>query len=385
MKKSAFFIPVILATILLLTACGAQTNNVVVATPTSGADTFVAEGHLVPRDKIYQAFPVGGTVEAILVKKGDTVTQGQVLVRLGDRQQAQAALAVAQLAQTSAQQAYDTLVRTADLGRAQAWQAYMEAQKTRAAAQLAWDRLDPTAIQDDIDNAQSDVTSRKTELDDAQTDFNKYSDLATSNPTRKSYEDKLRTAQTNYDLAVQKLEDLTNNRDQVRAALDAALAAEAEAKRTYDNSQNGPDSDRLALAQAQLDDAKAQVAAAQNALDNYDLKAPFDGTVMDINVSVNQLIGPDTWAVAVADTSQWFVDTSDLTEQDVVNVSVGQTVDITADALPGVDMTGVVEEIGLAPQTQSGDVLYTVRIRMDNVPPQLRWGMTMEVTFTAEK
>ena len=64
-------------------------------------------------------------------------------------------------------------------------------------------------------------------------------------PTRQNYEQKIVTAQTNYQQAVQKLQDLTSSRDQ------------------------------LALAQVQLDNANAQVAAAQAALDSYDLKAPF--------------------------------------------------------------------------------------------------------------
>jgi Na+/serine symporter len=75
------------------------------------------------------------------------------------------------------------------------------------------------------------------------------------------------------------------------------------------------------------------------------------------------------------------VDTSDLNELDVVKVSVGQEVDITADAVPGGVMKGVVEEIGETPKNQGTDVLYTVHIRLDNPNPLLRWGMTMEVTF----
>ncbi|HTX91465.1 MAG TPA: efflux RND transporter periplasmic adaptor subunit [Anaerolineales bacterium] len=384
MNKRITYSGLFLALALLLAACGTNANTNAIVTPSS-ADTVVAEGHLAPSRNQYLAFTARGKVDQILVKKGDKVRQGQVLVSLADRQQAQAALTAAQLGLTSAQQAFDALNRTGDLGRAQAWQAYMDAQKVRESAQLAWDALDQSTIQTNIDNAQSDVTSRKTDLDNAQTDFNKYADLANDNPTRKSYEQALRTAQTNYDQAVQKVETLTNDRDRVQAALLAAQNAEAEAKRTYENSQNGPDRDKLALAQAQLDNAKAQVASAQDALDNYDLKAPFDCTVMDINISENQMIGPETWAVAVADTSQWYVDTSDLNELDVVKVSVGQKVDITADALPGVNMTGVVESIGLTPINQGTDVLYTVHIRLDNPDPRLRWGMTMEVTFPTNK
>ena len=262
MKKYPVLLILALTFILLLSACGNNANNSVATPAASSGDTVIAEAHVVPNRDQYIAFQARGKVADILVKQGDKVTQGQVLVSLADRQQAQAALTAAQLELTSAQQDFDLLNRSANLGMAQAWQAYMDAQRTRATAQLAWDQLDQSTIQTDIDNAQSDVTSRKTDLDDAKTDFNKYSDLAKDNTTRKSYESKLRTAQTNYDQAVQKLEDLTNARDQVHAALEAALGAEAEAKRTYENSQNGPNTDKLALAQARLDNAKAQVAAA---------------------------------------------------------------------------------------------------------------------------
>ena len=385
MKKISLLLGLFLPLVILISACGNTANNSV-ATPTaSSVNTIIAEAHLVPNRDQTLAFQARGKIQNILVKKGDKVTQGQVLASLGDRQQAQAALSAAQLGLTSAQQDFDLLNRTANMGLAQAWQAYMDAQKTRETAQLEWDKLDLSTIQTNIDTAQSDVTSRKTDLDNAQTDFDKYSGLSIDNATRKSYESKLRTAQTNYDQAVQKLEDLTNARDRVQASLDAALAAEAEAKRAYQNSQNGPNTDKLALAQANLDNAKAQVAAAQAALDNYDLKAPFDGIIMDTNVSANQMVGPETWAVAIADTSAWYVDTSDLNELDVVKVSLGQKVDITADALPGVNMTGVVEEIGETPINQGTDVLYTLHIRLENPDPRLRWGMTMEVTIDVNK
>jgi HlyD family secretion protein len=379
MKKIPTLILLTLA--LLLTACGAKTDEPAASSPTPAAATVIAEGHAVPAQSLYLAFLVRGRVDEVLVQRGDRVSAGDVLVRLGDRQQAEAALAVANLELTFARQDYDTLVRTADLGRAQAWQAYMNAQKTRAAAQLAWDRLDLNAIQTDIDNARADVTARQTDLETAQTDFEDYKDLPADNATRKSYEDKVRTAQTNYDTAVQKLEDITNRRDAVRTALDTALAVESEAKRTYENTAGGPDADKLALAQARLDNAGAQAAAAQSAVDNYELKAPFSGIVADVNISAGQYVGPETWAVALADTSQWYVDTSDLSELDVVNVRVGQTVEVTADALPGVVMTGVVESISGAPKVQGGDVLYTVHIRMTDPDPALRWGMTVEATF----
>ena len=178
-----------------------------------------------------------------------------------------------------------------------------------------------------------------------------------------------------------KLEKLVNKRDGLKSALDAALAVEAEAKRTLENAQTGADKDKLAIASARLDNAKAQSAAAQHNLDQFDLKAPFDGVIVDTNLTTGEWIGPEKWAVLIADLSHWYVDTSDLTELDVVNVTVGQAVNLTADALPDLTFHGTVEEISQAPENKGGDVLYKVHIRLIDPDPRLKWGMTMEVTF----
>ena len=58
---------------------------------------------------------------------------------------------------------------------------------------------------------------------------------------------------------------------------------------------------------------------------------------------------------------------------------------MTAQALPGVKFSGVVDEIGNTPRNQGTDVLYTVHILLDKPDPLLRWGMTMEVTFPVAK
>jgi multidrug resistance efflux pump len=382
MKKIYSILPLSLSLFLLLTACGNAAVTPSAATPTTSAGTVIAEAHLVPNKGLFLSFLTSGRVDEVLVHTGDQVTQGQVLVRLGDRQQVQTAVAGAQAQLVASQQAYDLLLRTVNLAHAQAWQAYMNSQKTRAAAQLAWDKLNLNTLQVDINNAVADVASRKTDLENARKDFDKYSSLPAENASRKTSEDKLRTAQTNYDTAVQKADDLANRRDMLQAALNAALAAETEARRAFDNTQNGPDIDKLALVSAQLDAAKTQASAAQAALDNYDLKAPFAGVVAEVNVSVSQMVGPQTWVVVLVDASQWYLDTSDLTEMDVVKVKIGQSVKVTADALPGMTMTGEVESISAAPKFQGGDVLYTVHIRLKDPAPGLLWGMTMEVTFS---
>ena len=111
MKKWTNLILLLVIPALILTACGAQET-----TPTPHPDLLpveavIAEGHLVPNDDLTLSFTVRGKVAEIPVKEGDMVSEGDVLVRLADREQAEAALAAAQLEMTTAQQDYDEFVR----------------------------------------------------------------------------------------------------------------------------------------------------------------------------------------------------------------------------------------------------------------------------------
>jgi multidrug resistance efflux pump len=385
MKKQIILAISSIALVLLLAGCGIKTAAPLETAQAPAPDTVIAEGHFVPQEILTLSFQAHGKVSEITVKQGDKVSEDQVLARLGDNQQTQAALTAANFELYSAKQAADILIRTAGLAGAQAFTAYINAQKIRLVSQLVYDRLDLSAIQTSIDDAQKVVDTRLTELEKAQADFDEYKDLPPDDADRKTYEDKLNTAQTNYDDALRLLLIQSNRLDEPKAALDTALGIEAEAKRAYENTQEGPDTDKIALAQARLDNALAQVAAAQNALGNYELKAPFNGTVADINVSPNQQAGPETWAIVLIDDRQWYVETSDLTEYDVAKVNVGDGANITIDALPQIEMAGVVEDISIAPKTLAGDVIYTVRLRIDKPDPLVKWGMTMEVTFPVKK
>jgi len=381
MKKWINLILLLTILALIIIACGGQDEMPTPQPAPLPVEAVIAEGHLVPDKDLTLSFTVRGKVAEILVEKGKTVREGDVLVRLADREQAEAVLAAAQLELITAQQAYDDLLRTEGLGRSESWQAYMDAQIARGKAEKKWEDLNLDNIDDDIEDAKADVEDRQEDLDDAQEEYDKYKDLDEENSKRKNAEDDLEDAQEDYNQAVRDLETEIRRRDTVRAALDEALAAEAEAKRKYELSLDGPDAEKLTLLEARLNNAKTQVASAENNLANYELKAPFDGEVMDINVSVNEMVGPESWAVIVADTSQWYVETSDLTELEVVDVAVGQNVSILADALPDVEMSGIVEEISQSFKSQGGDILYTARIKVDDVDPRMRWGMTVEVTF----
>jgi multidrug resistance efflux pump len=209
---------------------------------------------------------------------------------------------------------------------------------------------------------------------DRQADFDKYKDLDKDNSKRKKAKDDFDKAHAALNQAVRTLEDTTRERDGARAAYDAALGLEAEAKHQYDISADGPNADQLTLAKANLE-------AAKDALSNYVLSAPFDGVVADVNVKLGDQVGTETRAISIANFNSWVVETTDITELEVVKLSIGQKVTLVPDALPDVTLNGIVTDISQAYVQQGGDILYMVRISLTDSDPRLKWGMTLETTF----
>ncbi|MFZ2096656.1 MAG: efflux RND transporter periplasmic adaptor subunit [Anaerolineales bacterium] len=385
MKRSLKVFIIFMFIALLLSSCsalgGASTPESTPIPVVTDNGAVISQGNLVPKDYMYLAFPGGGHIAEILVKQGDKVTAGQVLARLGDRQQYQANLTAAQLELANAQQSLDELNKNSDLSAANAWLTLLDAKQHVIEAQNAWKAVDTEEYQQKIDDADIKVSDMRTRLDDAQTEFDKYANLATDNPTRKAAETALNDAQDNYDQAVHEHDQLIIDRDRAQANLILAQAQQTQAQNDYDATRNGPDPEKLSMAQKNLDVADTHVTAAQAALDNLDLKAPFTGTVVDVNVSVGELVSSDKWAVLVADFSEWYVDTSDLTEQEVVKLSMGQAATVIPDALPDLHLSSNISEISDMFYVSAGDVLYHVRLKLNQPDPALRWGMTVEVDF----
>ncbi len=381
MTKTLIILAVIAG--LTLTACANQAT----ATPApAGQDLvtpegIVAEGKIQPIFAANLSFQARGVVDVVHVKIGDTVSEGQALAELSNASLAGAQVSAANLELVSAQQALDALNRNGSANLSATWTAYMNAQEARAEAQRDWEDLNVDSIEDRIEDAKAELEDLEEDLQDAKDEFEKYKDLDKDNSRRVTAEDDLETAQEEYNEAVRNLEEITRERDTVRAALDAALAAEAEAKYQYEVSADGVNADELALAMARMENAQAQVDAAEANLSGYVIRAPFDGVAVEVAVEAGEQVSPETRIVSVADTSAWVIETTDVTELEVVQLAVGQNVTFTVDALEDVTMTGVVTGISGSSVLQGGDVIYTVRIAVNDVDPRVKWGMTVEVVF----
>ncbi len=138
-------------------------------------------------------------------------------------------------------------------------------------------------------------------------------------------------------------------------------------------------------ARASVEAAAAQVDSVQVLVDKKQLRAPFSGTVGQVNVNEGEFVQAGAPLVTMGDFSTWQIETDDLTEIDVVDVQPGAKVSISVDALPGEDFEGEVERITPQSETKAGDVTYTVLINITGGnTSRLKWGMTTFVDIEAD-
>lgn len=378
MKTKVFQSTIALLLIAVLaSACGSMTGAPSATTtplPTVVADTnIVAEARVVPNDDVQLGFAANGQVDEILVNEGDVVKKGDILARLGDREQIAASTANAEAELLAAQQARKKLDDNLALAQAEASDEMAAANKAVKDAQYQVDNFTVPSNMKGMTPLEA-IDKMKAILDEARNRFEPYRYYPENDSTRKDRKEDLDTAQSDYNTAVRWLQLETN--------LGAAQTRLEEALKDYEDLQKGPDADDIASAEARIKAAEENLKAAQANLKNLDLAATIDGTIVNLDLVVGQDITPAQPVVRISDLSKLYVETDDLTEIEVVDVAVGQKVTIVADALPDVEMTGTVEEISRVFEEKRGDITYTVRILIDNPDPRLRWGMTVVTTFT---
>jgi len=332
------------------------------------------------------AFRMGGRVVQVFVKEGDQVKAGQSLVKLDDAElkagllqaqadlarwqagaraeeiaaaQANVAIAAAQVkaAQVELDQAKNGTAQAADVATAQA-------QMSQAKAQLR-------ALQDALDSITNGIETLK------QYGRSGSSLARSAEQTRVQ----MAAAQAGYNAAQKQLTlASTSKGDDVRTAqarVNIALGQQTAAQAQLDLVKAGS-------TQEQIEAAQARAKQAQAALDETTLVAPFDGTVAELTVNMGEMVGTGARVVSLADLSQWQVETDDLNETDVVDVSPNAPATITVDALPGVSLNGQVKSIVPRSTVKRGDVTYTTKVTITDPDSRLKWGMTASVDISKQ-
>lgn len=366
---------------LLATACGSIQPPGSEAEPTEipvvVSDTeIVAEGRIVPRDEVDLSFFTSGQIEEVFVEEGDMVHKDDVLARLGNREELEASIANAESDLLSAQQALDTLYDNNEIAKTDALIAVTDANRALRDAQYQLDNFTIPQNQVDFETFEA-VTVMKERLDEARERFEPYKYLSSSNERRKDLKDDLEEAQSDYDSAIKRLEYET--------AVNEAQNRWDEAHKDLEILQEGPDPDDVEAAESSIKAAEAALKSAEAAFDNLELVATINGTIVDQELIVGQDVTPGQSVVKIADFSEMYAETDDLTELEVVDVSLGQKTTIEPDAIPSLVLEGTVTKISDIFEEKRGDVTYTAKILIDEIDPRLRWGMTVLITFIEEQ
>ena len=127
--------------------------------------------------------------------------------------------------------------------------------------------------------------------------------------------------------------------------------------------------DAVESADDNLENAENKLSNTQDNVDDYTITAPISGTVITKNAKVGDKIsksssGTTTMAV-IYDLSTMTLEMS-VDELDVSSVKVGQSVEITADAVEGETFTGTVTNVSLQSSYSNGVTNYPVTVTLDD-------------------
>jgi HlyD family secretion protein len=368
-------------------------------------------GQLVPVSEVSIGFKQAGVLTELDVSEGDQVKAGDVLARLQvDQTPAQLAdaLATAKLNVVNAQQALDQLYTDAEVNTAQALLAFeqaqanladvqdisltvAEAQQAQAAAQkavqdaqtqlailnarpsqqaidvahssLLFKEKDLAALDKKITNLENQVKTAPSQMKDRmrqqlrtlrvqyitqKADYEKRLAAYNSMGTSTVDPDELALAQARLVTAQAQLAQVGKDLATAQAGPPAGDLAQAQvqldqAQAKYETLKDGPDPLAVAKAQATLAAAQAGLALAQNDTSLVDLVSPIDGVVVAVDAQQDARIDAGNF-LTIDDVSENLIDIY-VDQADLSMVKVGNRVSVVFDALPDQTYLGQIIQV----------------------------------------
>lgn len=356
--------------------CQASPTPTPVSVPLTSKENPIvsAEGIVIPIQRASLAFKIGGRVTDVRVKEGDLVKAGDLLIRLDDL-----------LLQKQVQQAEATLsVAQKQLAQLKAGASPAERQAAKdalAAARSNYEKVKagPTAeelaqLKANLDNAQAAVKQAQFAYDRIGGDANFLGAAAPERLALQQAYNNLAAAQAAYDEA---------RKHPTESELKQAAAAVTQAESVV--SKLDPSPEAVALAEAQVAQAQAALEIARANAQDALLKAPFDGTIAQVNINIGDFAAPGTPVVIIGNLTKLQIETTDLSEVDVAKVRTGQAVKVTLDAFPNQTFHGTVSRIAPIANESRGDKVFRVWIDLqEGIESGLRWGMAASVEIAVE-
>jgi HlyD family secretion protein len=311
------------------------------------AAVVTASGEIKPKNYINLGANAMGPLTEIFVKEGDRVRKNQVVARI-ENTQADADVAAQKATIASAE---------ADSAAAEA---AIKAQDDAISTQQATD-----------DRYSNELTRAKDYLD-------RYEQM---------YKEKL-VAKQDY--------------DQKKADYESALASvrENQARLAQAKSQRVQTVAQLTSAQRRVTQAQAALTRLSNVLARFDVVAPLDGVVTDLPVRVGETVvqgvqnSAGSTIMTIADMSLITAEV-DVDETDVVSVQLGQTAEVTIEAMPNRTFTGKVIQIGDTAIVRSSGLAasqsatstqeakdFKVVVALDHPPDEIRPGLSATAKIT---
>ena len=388
-----------------------------------------ASGKLLPTAWANLAPLQGGIVQPLLVKEGDWVEAGEMLVQL-DSPAAQSNVAVAAATVVEAEAAHAKLLSgasEADIAAAEAGVATARAQVSLAAGRLLESQktvefyqvevLIATQLYNELASGPTEVERAaaaarvevaQAALDHAQAAYNAVRgdpsigstrlealllEQATKSlhaaqaefavATQGASEQQLAVAQSRIEEARSRVAMAESQTPAAEAGVQSAQAALASAQANLRKFQEGAMPEDIAVSQARISTARAQLASAEAQVAQTQIVAPYAGQIGAVLVRGGELVAAGQVLILLGDTGKMHVETTDLRETDVVRLYDGQEVEVTFDSLPEQLFDGIITHIAPVSTTDRGSTNFTVHVEVPQLDENLRWGMTAFVNILA--
>lgn len=398
--------------------------------------SVTANGQVYANQSAILTWRTSGTVAEVSVHAGERVTRGQTLAQLArtslprqvilaqnDLIEAQKALESLQRSQVQraqalraleeAQQALEDALNS-ELRRANAQATLSQAQKAVEEAQRALDILKSPPSPEAIQQAYSSMLLAQSVLKQTEENIARIERRLTKPESAYMFwesrglyqrildglKQKRVRDQRAYEEAVERYQRLLRPPNPIdlavaEANLEKAKAQLAQAQRDWERVKDGPSPAEIALLQAQLDEARrqwerwkdgpdpgellaaqARLAAAQAVINLAQLKAPFNATVTQVAIKPGDRVDSGTLAFRLDDLSRLLVKLQ-VSEVDIQQVQVGQKVALILDAVPGREYHGTVVEVSPVGVVEEGLTSFLVQVEILDPDRQVRPGMSV--------
>jgi multidrug resistance efflux pump len=315
---------------------------------------------------------VGGRIDKILVREGDTVQPGQILIAFDDKE-LQASLEQSHANAEKAQRGY----RPEEIA---------EVRAAAAQAKADYEERKNGYRQEDIEAAKADLDRAKADEIRTHLDFQRYEALAQKDLVSKQQRD---TAEANWKVALAQQQNAQHKLDELQHGYRPEEIASAEAR--YRQTQATLEKYEHGNRREDVELAKAAYAFDEARFRERQVVAPSAAIVEVLDVRPGDLIAPNTPIATLLEKDQIYVRIY-IPETEFGRIKLGQKAEVRVDSFPNTVFEGEVEQINQQAeflprnvQTREERVhqVFGVKIRINDPAGKVLAGMAADVKLKA--